>query len=272
MARHRLLTTAVLVSAVLVLVSCGTPEQRLADRALRLGARHYFDSAYVRADSVFAIAPNDARAVYDRGMAAQATYSFADAAAHFERAATMDTLSLRPLALYNLGHARLDEARDADTTIARIQRDLSRTAPATDDITDRVRTFVLTDSLRRETARLEGRIDSALTGAIAGFKACLRLTPGDEDARHNLMLAQSAWAKRQKERGDRSKDGDKDKDKALTEKARLLLEQANELVEQYRFKDALQLLQGGLKQEPSLSRKKEYMDKLDLVTKAAEAS
>lgn len=261
-----------LMGALLVLSSCSTPEQRLADRALRFGARHYFDSAFVRADSVFAIAPHDARAVYDRGMVAQASFSFGDAASHFERAATMDTAMLRPLALYNLGHARLDEARDADTTIARIQRDLGRTAPATDDITDRVSAFVLTDSLRREAARLEGRIDSALIGAITGFKACLRLAPGDDDARHNLVLAQSIWAKRQKERGDRSKDGDKDKDKALTEKAKLLLQQADELVDQYRFKDALQLLQGGLKQEPSLGSKKEYMDKLDLVTKAAEAS
>ncbi|MBK9177608.1 MAG: hypothetical protein IPM46_15000 [Flavobacteriales bacterium] len=261
-----------LMGAMLVLGSCGTPEQRLADRALRLGARHYFDSAFVRADSAFAIAPHDARAVYDRGMAAQASFAFGDAASHFEQAAAMDTTALRPLALYNLGHARLDEARDADTTIARIQHNLGRTAPATDDITDRVSAFVLTDSLSREATRLEGRIDSALVGAINGFKACLRLTPADEDARHNLVLAQSIWAKRQKERSDRSKDGDKDKDKALTEKAKLLLQQADELVDQYRFKDALQLLQGGLKQEPSLSNKKEYMDKLDLVTKAAEAS
>ncbi|MCB9184760.1 MAG: hypothetical protein H6591_12685 [Flavobacteriales bacterium] len=263
---------ALILAFALGLMACGSPEQRLAERALHQGVAAYHDSAYQVADSAFALAPDDARAVYDRGVNGLALHGPVYAAEHFGTAARLDSGNVRPLAFYNSGAAQLQEAREAESTIARITRDLERTAPTTDDINDRLHALVQTDSLRRESHRLEGRIDTALTGSIEAFKNSLRHDPDQEDARHNLMLAMRLWAKRQKDKARDGDKNDKDKEKALTERARLLLEKADELVDAFRFQEALRVLQDGLKQEPSLSTKKEYMDKLDLVTKAAQAS
>ncbi len=256
------------ISALLLCGGCGTPEERLAERALREGAARYRDSAFARADSAFGLAPNDARAVYDQALSRLALEQQAEAAGLFATAARLDSASIRHWALYNRGNALLREASGNAQSSAMLLREASAAAPASDDIADRLRHAVRTDSMLRASRRLEARIDTALPEAINAYKAVLRLMPGDEDARHNLVLAQSAWAKRQKERGNGGKNDDKEK--MLTERAKLLIQQADELVEQYRFKEALRLLQEGLRMEPSLSNRKEYMDKLDLVTKAAD--
>lgn len=263
---------ALTAAALLALCACGSPEQRMADRALHDGLRAHQDSAFLAADSAFSLAPGDARAVYDRGVNRTALRDHVMAAEYFDAAARMDSTPLRTMAWYNLGNARLDGARSADTAIRRIRHDIDRTAPSTNDINDRLHALVETDSLHRLAERLDAGIDSSLLGSVEAFKSTLRIDPADDDARHNLVLAKAAWAARQKEKERSAGDKEKDKDKALSERARLLIQKADELVDAFRFKDALDLLQDGLKKEPSLSSKKEYMDKLDLVTKASQGS
>lgn len=263
---------ALIALALLFLGACGSPEQRLAERALREGARAYTDSAFQAADSAFAAAPNDARVLYDRGVNSIALNDPASASDHFEAAARLDSGAVRGMAYYNLGNAWLQHARQAGSDVHRIEDDIARVKPPTDDINDRLHALVETDSLRRAAQQLDAGIDSSLIASMEAYKSTLRLTPTNDDARHNLMLAKAAWNARQKEKERNGKDKDDQKDKALTERAKLLIQKADELVEAYRFKEALVLLQDGLKKEPSLSTKKEYMDKLDLVTKAAQAS
>lgn len=263
-------TGSLIVACGLLVAGCGTPEERLAEQALRTGAELFGDSLFLAADSAFATAPNDARAAYDQGLSQLALGHQAGAAELFGKAAQQDSAGLRPWAFYNRGNALLREAMGNTTGSAALQRQVEQAAPASEDIADRLRHAVSTDSMLKASRRMEARIDTALPEAIAAFKSALRLAPDDEDARHNLVLAQSEWSKRQKERGDGGKNDDKEK--TLSERAKLLMQQADELVEKYRFSEALQLLQEGLRMEPSLSTKKEYMDKLDLVTKAAENS
>jgi hypothetical protein len=252
---------------VALLAGCGTPEQRAAGRALRVGASFYHDSAFARADSAFALAPSDARAIYDRGVALLAAGQHAAAAGHFSAAAETDTQDVRPMARYNQGNALLREARYNALMSTSLRKEATGLKPASEDIADRLRHAVRADSMVRASLRLDARIDTALPDAISAFKAALKLDPDDDDARHNLMLAQREWAKRQKERSQGGKNDDQQT--TLTERARLLLEKADALVEEYRFQEALAVLQDGLRKEPSLSSKKEYMDKLNLVTNAA---
>ncbi|MBK7945510.1 MAG: hypothetical protein IPJ85_09460 [Flavobacteriales bacterium] len=254
------------VLAVL-LAACGTAEERAAERALRTGASFYNDSSYMQADSAFATAPHDARAIYDRGMALLALDDHRSAVAQFSSAAEADTLLLRPIARYNQGNALLREARYNALTSVSLREEAFSLKPGSDDIADRLRHAVRTDSMLRASNRLDARIDTVLPEAIKAYKAALLLAPDDDDARHNLLLAQGEWAKRQKERSNSGKNDNQQKD--LSAQAKLLMEKADALVEEYRFQEALALLQDGLRKEPSLSSKKEYMEKLDLVTKAA---
>jgi len=96
--------------------------------------------------------------------------------------------------------------------------------------------------------------------------------PSDDDARHNLIAAKHLIASRAKEAAKRKdKDGDQDEKKSLGERAQMILAQADGLVDEYKFAEALALLNAGLKQDPSLEQRKDYMEKLELVEKAAAA-
>lgn len=256
------------------LAACGSPQEQLAERALRSGAEAYDAGDFARADSLFALAPFDGRAVFNSGNSAFELLRWSDAILRYRDAAQLDSTRERQASfLYNLGAAHLAEARDADTSVFRLRRDLGGLRIGSGDIAQDVSTYVLRDSLRKELVRLESVIDSSYLAAINWNKAALRVDQKDDDARLNLVIAQRALAARQRAKDARdNRDKDKEKDMALSARARLIIEQADSLVEQYRFAPALDLMQKGLREDPSLKQKEEYMKKLETVMKAANAS
>jgi len=262
------------VPLVTVLLSaCGTPQERAAERALRAGNAHYRADHFPQADTAYATAPEDVRATSNRGNALYRLGAWKDAAARFQEAVALDSAGAhRAHAAHNLGNALLMRAREADSLGHAAAREMAQVRLDGDDIARKVGLYLLRDSLRRERVRMEQLTDSALAQGASAYKNALRLSPGDEDARHNLAAALRLIASRSKAKGDKGKDDEEEKDKELTEKAKLLIGQADELVDQHRFKDALELLREGLRKEPSLKNKKEYMDKLETVNKAANAT
>lgn len=259
---------------LLLLTACRSPQERDAERALRMGAVAYDDSRFEQADSLFSLAPVDARATYNAGNSAFRLGHWPDAARRFAESLRLDTSAVNTSrACFNLAAAHLADARDADTTIARLGRDIGRLRIEGADIARDVATFVLRDSLQRDMLRLESGIDSAYAAAIRWNKAALRAAPGDDEARRNLVIAQRAYEARQRAKeAARQGDKDRDKDQKLSLRAQQLMQQADSLVEQYRFRNALELLQKGLREDPSLRSKEDYMRKLETVNKAAQAS
>ena len=65
---------------------------------------------------------------------------------------------------------------------------------------------------------------------------------------------------------------DPNKDGELGDKAKLIMARADELVEKYLFQEALDVMRKGVQQDPTLQQRKDYMDKLDMITKAARPS
>lgn len=256
-----------------LLAACGAPQERLAERALRMGAEAYDSKAFARADSLYALAPFDGRAVFNGGNSSFEQFRWSDAIQHYREASQLDTARARQASIvYNLGTAHLAEARDADTSAYRLRRDLGVLRIGSGDIAQDVAIYVQRDSLRKELARLESVIDSSYASAIQWHKAALRIDESDDDARRNLVIAQRALAARQRAKYAREKREEEKKDMTLSARARLIIEQADSLVEHYRFEPALELLQEGLKKDPSLRQKEEYMKKLETVMKAANAS
>ncbi len=258
---------------VLVLAGCGSEQERLAERALREGAALYNEQAFQAADSAFAEAPFDARAVFDRGNANYRLERWTEAISHFREATTLDSSAHeRGRAHYNLASAHLAEAILADTLAKQQRHVLGNIRIDGEDIATKVSQYVLLDSVQRDVERLDALVDSSLLAAKEGYRQSLRVAPEDEDARFNLAYTQRLLSQRPGANDGKGEGGDKDKDKELSARAKKIMERADELVEQYRFVDALQVLQQGLKEDPSLKAKKEYMDKLDVVTKAARAT
>jgi tetratricopeptide (TPR) repeat protein len=259
--------------AVLALVACGSEQERLAERALRTGAGPYHARLFAAADSAYAEAPDDERAIFNRGNSNHRLGNWTEAIAYFKAAAGMDsTQGERARVHFNLGNSYLGEAMHADTLAKRQNEQLATMQVDGPDIATKVAQYVLRDSVQRDIKRLETLVDSSLLAALEGYKESLRNAPGDNDARYNLVYVQRLIEQRPKDGDADGNGGDKDKDKELSARAKLIMERADELVEKYKFREALDVLQQGLKQDPSLKAKKEYMDKLDVVTKAASAT
>ncbi len=256
----------------LLAIGCGTPQDQLTDGALRHGAHHYKAARYQQADSSFALAPKDEHAVRNRGNALYKLKDWPSAIAQLRNAVTMDSSAdEQAIVQFNLGRAHLAEAMHADTLLRQRNEELAGIRVEAADITTKVNQFVMRDSVQREIHRLDALIDSSLTQAVEGFKASLRRDPNDEDARHNLVLTRRLIKEHAGDDGESGEDDDKEKDQQLSAHAERLMHRADSLVDVFKFRDALDLLQLGLKQDPTLKKKKEYMDKLDTVNKAAQA-
>lgn len=257
------------IIALLLLTACATKDEQAVIRALHAGAAQYRASQFAEAAATFGDAPSDARLSYNQGTALHRANDLDQAVTVLQDAAQMaDSADLKTLAWYNLGNSRLLQARRADSLSKAYATESSGIKIEGDDIAKKVNLYVLRDSLRRESLRMDNLVDSALRAGSEAYKHVLRLAPMDEDARHDLVVIQRQLAARKKASSEKGGDGD-NADKQLGERAKLIIQKADELVEQHLFQEALNVLQKGLNEDPTLQQRKEYMDKLEVVTKAA---
>ncbi|MEO8591630.1 MAG: hypothetical protein ABI432_19770 [Flavobacteriales bacterium] len=264
---------ALVIIAMMGLVACGDPHERAVETALREGNARYSAEQFDAADSAYANGPSDARLLHNRGNAEYRLGVVDSAITHFSKAGEMaGNADDQARATYNLGDGRLRQAHWADSLAHAMDGTIGGIRIEGDDIARKVNAFVLRDSLQRMRDRLDHLVDSALTESAEQFKNTLRRTPHDEDARHNLALAQRLIAARPKNTNGAGGKNEEDKKKELSERAKLIMKRADELVEQHKFQEALNVLEQGLKQDATLQKEKEYMDKLGTITKAASAT
>jgi tetratricopeptide (TPR) repeat protein len=260
---------------MLALLGCGDPAERAVEEALHEGAEPYRMARYDSAATIYGQASFDPRVAHDLGSALYRQGLLDTAISTFEQAiASARNRSDQALAYYDLGNSWMGVSAKADSLDKDFGGQLSQIKIEGDDIALKVKQFVLRDSLRTFQRKVVHLVDSSLTQGAEAYKNALRNNPKDEDARHNLALAQQQIAARQKAaqaKSDQEKNKNKDKDKDLSEQAKRIMQQADSLVERYKFKEALGVLAMGLKKEPTLKQQQEYMNKLDVVTRAAEA-
>lgn len=254
-----------------LLLACGDAAQHAAEEALHEGAVPYREGRFEDAAAIYAGATHDPRVRFNLGNALY-RMQLADSATRTYRTnePALEDTALRSAVRYNLANGWTTIALATDSAIATCDKELESTLIQGDDIAMKLRMAVARDSLVRVRQQLDHLEDSALAQGAAAYKEALRLSPTDEDARYNLALVQQRIAQRRKEAEQRKKDQQKNEDKALSEKALLLMKKADELVDLYKFTEALKVLQDGLKAEPTLQQKQDYMNKLDVVTKAAQ--
>ncbi len=262
------------VLPLLCLSSCTGSDEHQRELAIRKGNALYASANYTDAASEYGRFPEDATASYNRGNAHYRQEQWSDAVAAFTDAVdaeSADTIAgATASTFHNLGCARLKQAHHADSLVAHYTDLLGKIKIDGEDIARKVELYVMRDSLRRENRRLNLLVDSALVQAEDAFRNALRRAPTDEESRYDLAVAHALIAARPTS-DPGGGDGDKDQDgnQELGERARMILQQADEMVDAYRFQEALTLLNQGLQEDPSLEQKQEYMKKLETVTEAA---
>jgi len=253
------------------LTACGDAGERAAQHALYAGAAPYKEARFDDAAAIYATASHDPRVIYDLGNTLLRR-SLLDSALHaYQQASDRNRNdSLNAMTDHNLGTTWTLLALKSDSMAKAGEAKVKEMRIEGADVTTKVRMIVARDSIVLENRKLEQLQDSALAQAATALKNGLRRQPMDEDTRHNLALVQQRIAARVKEAAEKAK-RDKSNNQGLSARALVLMQKADELVDAYKFNEALKVLQDGLKAEPSLSQKQDYMNKLDVVTKAAQA-
>lgn len=264
--------TAWLPLALVIFTSCGDAHERRQRFAMLDGQHHHDRLAYLDAALAYREALGHPWARHNLAATYQGMDLLDSAVLYFE-ASTRDMTDTAGLlrAWYGTANANLRLAARCDTAGRETLELLHGMPPISGDVRERLRLTTERDSLRQRARDLYLRTDSALVRAVKAYEQVLRLDAADEEARHDLAVAQRWIARRRGTPPDNPRQDDP-KDQALTERARLLIAKADTLVEEHRFKAALDVLQEGLRQEPSLKQRKDYMDKLNTVNEAAEAA
>jgi Ca-activated chloride channel homolog len=110
--------------------------------------------------------------------------------------------------------------------------------------------------------------ESKLDTAISYYKKALELNPSDEDAKYNLELARAILKeKSKKEKQEQKQDEKEQKKQEPSDFAKKLLEKAKKLVEEFKFIEAYELLQRGIKTDPTVASFSDFIKKLENVTK-----
>lgn len=100
--------------------------------------------------------------------------------------------------------------------------------------------------------------------ALSKFKSALIQDPFNEAARHNYELL-ARWMQRDKEQKEKDENKPEPSDFAKRKKA-----EADRLVEQFRFKDALRLLQDALAQDETVAAYQEFIKSLEEINEINE--
>ena len=106
-------------------------------------------------------------------------------------------------------------------------------------------------------------ISKKISESIEAYKKALRLNPKDFDTKYNLAFAQNLLKNHPEQD---KKDNNSDPEKP-SEYAQMLKKQADELIEQRKYKDAYNLLIEGMKKDKTVSTFKGYIENLSDVVK-----
>ncbi len=155
---------------------------------------------------------------------------------------------------YNLGNA-LYQKKDYEQALKRYETALQKS----EDPRLRAQTYY---NMGNTLFRMNKLKESA-----AAYQQALRLDPGDEDAKYNLEYVRARL--QQEEQQQQDKDQQKKKIEP-SEYAKKLRKQAQELIEEYRYAEALKLMQDGLKTDETVAAYQSFIDRLTDVVEIEE--
>jgi hypothetical protein len=160
---------------LLLLCACGERLPHAVQDALVAGNGHYHVQAFGTADSLYASAPSDGWLAFNR---AHALYRLGNWSAAIEQAGLaqdqLDTLPWKAYALHDRGTGHLRNAMVADSLSKQLQETVSGIDLNVPEVNDRLRLYLLRDSLQRSVRTTEELIDSSLTEARKAYEQALR--------------------------------------------------------------------------------------------------
>lgn len=191
---------------------------------------------------------NDARPLIEKGNKFYKSGDFKNAAVQYKHACQLDSVSFD--AWYNFGNALYELKKFILSTEA-----YNKALSLTSDKNKKASILHNVGNVAFEQENFEN--------AINFYKQALLLNPKDNDTRYNLALAQKKIKEQQdSQKSDNQKKDDKDKPKP-SKFAEECMQKALELVAQYKFEEALKVMQDGLAKDKTVELLNDFTKKLE---------
>lgn len=196
-------------------------------------------------------AQNDVRPLIEKGNVFYEKKDYRNAAVQYKHACQLDSLSFD--AWYNFGNALYNLNKYILATDA-----YDKAMKLTADKTLKANIFHNAGNMECDQKHYEK--------AIQLYKQALILNPTDEDTRYNLAFAQEEFRKEEEARkmlekmNDQLKKDEKPKPSKFAEEC---MKKAMELVQQFKFEEALNLMQDGTKTDKTVDLYNDFIKKLE---------
>lgn len=200
---------------------------------------------------ISAVSQNDARPLIEKGNSFYEKKDFRNAAVQYKHACQLDSLSFD--AWYNFGNALCNMKKYILATDA-----YDKAMKLTADKTLKANIFHNVGNMECEQKHYEK--------AIRLYKQALILNPTDEDTRYNLAFAQEEFRKEEEARkmlekmNEQMKKDEKPKPSKFAEEC---MKKAMELVQQFKFEEALKLMQDSAKKDKTVDLFNDFIKKLE---------
>ena len=194
---------------------------------------------------------NDVRPLIEKGNSFYNKEDYRNAAVQYKHACQLDSLSFD--AWYNFGNALCKMNKYILATDA-----YDKAIKLTADKTLKANIFHNAGNMECDQKHYEK--------AIKSYKQALVLNPTDEDTRYNLAFAQEELRKEEEARKmlEKMNEQMKDKEKPKPSKyAEDCMKKAMELVQQFKFEDALKMMQDGAKKDKTVDLFNDFTKKLE---------
>lgn len=200
---------------------------------------------------ISAFSQNDARPLIEKGNSFYEKKDFRNAAVQYKHACQLDSLSFD--AWYNFGNALCNMKKYILATDA-----YDKAMKLTADKNLKANIFHNVGNMECEQKHYEK--------AIRLYKQALILNPTDEDTRYNLAFAQEEFRKEEEARkmlekmNEQMKKDEKPKPSKFAEEC---MKKAMELVQQFKFEEALKLMQDSAKKDKTVDLFNDFIKKLE---------
>ena len=200
---------------------------------------------------ITASSQNDVRPLIEKGNSFYNKEDYRNAAVQYKHACQLDSLSFD--AWYNFGNA-----------LYKMNKYILAT-----DAYGKAMKLTADNTLKAYICHNAGNMEcdqKHYEKAIILYKHALVLNPTDEDTRYNLAFAQEEWRKEEEARKmlEKMNEQMKDKEKPKPSKfAEDCMKQAMELVQQFKFEDALKMMQDGAKKDKTVDLFNDFIKKLE---------
>ena len=230
-----------------------------------------FQEALKKYNKAYSLDISNDISLFNAGNASYRKNNFEEAVMYYEKyISKCDSKKEKSDGYYNIGNSNLKIWERESNLLDLIDKELSNSKiEDTQDIKEKMKNFLITDSLlKKQKISLENK-DKILSIAIKNYKNAIRENPSNKDARYNLSysirLLPEKTEEYNNEYNNEEKKNNNEKQKTISKNGVEIKKKTLKLIQENKFKEAYSVLNKGISKDESLKELEELNKKLKIL-------